>query len=121
MEFFWAFLFLLMMIIVLFVVFPAFIEEPRREVVVPVKVPPPRPDHMLKQSLEKNAIIDKQMLDSHYKNAGPVYIEYPRKPIGDCPYSKPPSTDLPMADVPQCMAASSSFDMYLRASKPTTA
>lgn len=33
-----------------------------------------------------------------------IPIDYPRRPVGACPYSKPPSTDLPLADIPLCLS-----------------
>lgn len=40
-----------------------------------------------------------------YKPAEPqVKLDYPPKNIGCCPFSKPMSKALPMADVPMCLA-----------------
>ena len=43
-----------------------------------------------------------------------IPIDYPVKKIGDCPYSKPQSIDLPIAQVPMCFANKSENNMYLR-------
>lgn len=41
-----------------------------------------------------------------YKPAEPqVKLDFPPKKIGCCPFSKPMSKALPMADVPMCLAA----------------
>lgn len=40
-----------------------------------------------------------------YKPAQEVKLDYPPKKIGCCPFSKPMSKALPMADVPMCLAA----------------
>jgi hypothetical protein len=41
-------------------------------------------------------------LDSYYTSAKEVPEDYPVKQIGDCPYTKAPSTDLPIANMPMC-------------------
>jgi len=48
------------------------------------------------------------MVETYYKdNVTDVPEQYCRKPIGACPDSKPMSTDLPIANVPMCMATQS--------------
>jgi hypothetical protein len=48
---------------------------------------------------------DDNMVDTYYVDAkGGVPINYQRKPVGSCPYSKPMSRDLPLANVPMSMA-----------------
>jgi len=42
-----------------------------------------------------------------------VPIDYPTKKIGECPYSKPPSKDIPVANAPMCFAEKND-NMYLR-------
>jgi hypothetical protein len=42
------------------------------------------------------------MLDSYYISAREVPEDYPVKNIGDCPYTKAASTDLPMANMSLC-------------------
>ena len=44
-------------------------------------------------------------LRAYYRPARPVVQDYPPKPVTDCPYVKPPSGPLPLADVPMCIAA----------------
>lgn len=44
-------------------------------------------------------------LRAYYRPARPVIQDYPPKPVTDCPYVKPPSGPLPLADVPMCIAA----------------
>lgn len=55
-----------------------------------------------------SADIDSQFM----KSKDTVPNDYPPMKIGCCPYGKPLSRDLPMADVPMCMAVSSN-DMRL--------
>jgi hypothetical protein len=102
MDLFWFLLTVLAIVLVLFVILPNIWEkqppatvqavQPRRP--VPAVHPPPRHD------AQEAAL----MLAQHYvpaKDAVPV--NYPRKAIGDCPFSKPQSTALPAVDVPLCM------------------
>lgn len=50
-------------------------------------------------------IESQKMLDTHFIEAQPVVPDdHPLKEIGACPYSKPLSKDLPMANVPMCLA-----------------
>lgn len=51
-------------------------------------------------------IQSQKMLDTHFVQAEPTVPEdYPLKQVGACPYSKPLSRDLPLANVPMCWAS----------------
>jgi type II secretory pathway pseudopilin PulG len=53
----------------------------------------------------KNLTPDDAMVATYYKDGNEcVPMQYPKLSIGACPYSKPMSTDLPLANVPMCMA-----------------
>jgi hypothetical protein len=98
MNLFWALLVLLVIIIVLFIIVPNIFEkDPAKSVVYkPVAVKPSQ------HQLEAEA--SKRMLESHYEEAKDVIPEdFPRKVVGDCPYSKPMSTDLPLTDMPMSL------------------
>lgn len=116
MEPFWGALILIMFMILLFVILPNFVETTKPVVYVPVKTPPPAPDAIFREELQKRSKHDKAMLDSQYiqQQVKTIPEDYPRKEIGACPYSKPPSTDLPMIDVPMCMMSKPKFDTHLR-------
>lgn len=62
-----------------------------------------------KISDEFEDVQSRNMLESYYKTARErVPIDYPTKQIGECPHSKPQSTDLPIPNIPICVAAKSS-------------
>lgn len=62
---------------------------------------------------EKDRYDHKADIDIQFaRAAGDVPDDYPTQKIGCCPYGKPQSRDLPVADVPMCMAMSSK-DMRL--------
>jgi hypothetical protein len=61
----------------------------------------------------KDIIPDDEMINKYYVPApDSIPIDYARKPVGACPHSKPMSMDLPIANVPLCVATSSA-DMRL--------
>lgn len=48
--------------------------------------------------------VSKRMLDTHYINAPDIVpVDYPYKRIGECPFSKAQSTDMPIPDIPICV------------------
>ena len=57
------------------------------------------------QGSEEERCMDRDMLKTYYPPPlkAEVPVDYPRKAIGSCPVSKPPSKSLPMTDVPMCM------------------
>lgn len=59
-----------------------------------------------KKPVEKKIEEPKSGLDDYYQPAKEkVDLDYPPKNIGCCPFSKPMSKDLPIANVPMCYAA----------------
>lgn len=56
-------------------------------------------------------------IDKYFKPAAAdVRVDYPKKEIGACPYSKPQSVDLPIANAPMCFAEADQ-NMHLRINK----
>ncbi len=68
----------------------------------------------LKQAWEQQEILrSKQMLDQQFTPASStIPVDYPKQPIGACPFSKPLSSDLPIANMPIQLTAQS-VDMRL--------
>jgi hypothetical protein len=90
---------------------PVFVEVTRPSEIVrePELLRPSREQAIAK----KEDLLSKQMLNSFFEPAR-TYIprNYPKKKIGECPISKPLSEDLPIVDVPLCVATqSSSFQL----------
>lgn len=57
---------------------------------------------------------DQETLSSFYiPGKENVPEDYPLKLLGECPYSKPLSNDLPIANVPLCIANKNDFNMKL--------
>ena len=83
-------------------------RKPTCEVIGPCE----RPCRYNSLNAEKNRYKQKASIDSQFMKAKDVPNDYPTLGVGCCPYGKPLSRDLPMADVPMCMAKSSS-DMRL--------
>lgn len=105
MDLFWALIIIASLVILLFAVLPSFVEK-RQPTLIP---PPTTAPSRVATTTHFNKAKDKAMLDSHYVPARAVVPEdYPRKKIGACPYSRPPSTDLPLPDIPMCLAQKSS-------------
>lgn len=116
MDSIWGLLILISIVILLFVLLPSFVETPKKFISIPIKTvtPTPSPDQMIKEEMKRTEEADKRMLDAHYVAArSAIPVDYPIKPIGSCPFSKPLSEDLPLADIPMCMAAKASSDMHL--------
>lgn len=103
MNLFWALLILLVIVLILFWILPSLMAPEKQDgIIFDVKKLPPPPADVEKQ-------VAQQMLASHYEPARAVVPEdFPTKAIGDCPYSKPMSTDLPLADVPMHVLVKSS-------------
>jgi hypothetical protein len=49
-----------------------------------------------------NPNLDKYFIEAKEE----IPVDYDIKQVGDCPYSKPMSKDLPLANIPMCMAVS---------------
>jgi len=114
MNVFWTLLIILVIAVFVFVIFPSWFD-------VPVHASSITTTHMRIDNSKKVAddvVTDKDvqqlekkeskvLLNSFYKPAGKsVPVDYPRKKVGDCPFSKPQSRDLPIVDVPMCFAVS---------------
>ncbi len=84
-------------------------KEATCEVIGPCK----RPCRYTSLNAEKGKYDHRADIDSQFEIAKQdVPNDYPLNNIGCCPYGKPLSRDLPVADVPMCMAKSSK-DMRL--------
>lgn len=117
MDALWAIVVILIVLFVLFVILPSILPARRvgtNTVIGAVGTPQPHGPSPLEMH-RMEAAKSKAMLDSHYQSAkATVPEDHPPKPIGACPYSKSPSTDLPLADVPMCVAVQPE-NMHLRA------
>jgi hypothetical protein len=101
----WALSVILIILTIIFVVLPNMHEKRSATVhVVPrVQAPIVTPEAaQAAAAVEKEKCMDREMLKSFYppplKENTP--IDYPRKAIGACPYSKPQSRPLPPVDIP---------------------
>ena len=62
----------------------------------------------------RNLEPEPSMIDTYYKDANSdIPINNKQLPIGACPYSRPMSRDLPVANAPMCMATRDDSDMRL--------
>lgn len=95
MYLFWALLVLLVVVLILFWILPNLMAPEKQDgIVFDVKKLPPPPEVIEQQKAQ-------QMLAAQYEPAREIVPEdFPPKSIGDCPYSKPMSTNLPMANIP---------------------
>lgn len=108
MNLFWAVLILFVVIIVLFGILPNILQKEEPVTYKPVTFSSPLVDH---DAFEKQE--SRRMLDAHYENAKEsVPEDFPRKQVGDCPYSKPMSSDLPMRDIPRCIMTKTDFTKF---------
>ncbi len=58
------------------------------------------------KNIEKNK--SSEMLKTYYVNAKKhIPDDYPKKEIGDCPYTKPQKEDMPIMNIPMCIAEKS--------------
>ena len=108
MSLFWALLILLVIVLILFWILPSLMAPEKQDgILFDVKKLPPPPEVLEQQAAQ-------QMLESQYEPAREVVPEdFPIKAIGDCPMSKPMSTDLPIANVPMYVLAQSSSSCKL--------
>lgn len=105
MNAFWAFVIILVIAFFLFVILPSLFVTPihaqQRPYVHPSQLPAPAP---IQNACEVEAQQSQLALNKFFKDANPdVPEDYPRKPVGACPYSKAPSTSLRMVDMPMCV------------------
>jgi hypothetical protein len=58
---------------------------------------------------------EQSMIDTYYTNATHIDVPLNNKqlPIGSCPFSRPMSKDLPLANVPMCMAVDNDSNMRI--------
>ena len=62
----------------------------------------------------RNLEPEPDMIDKYYRDTNNgVPINNKQLPIGACPFSRPMSRDLPVANAPMCMATSETSDMRL--------
>ena len=109
MNSFWIFVSILLAMFVILVVIPHATNIPLIVQAYPVYQSQPAPVPS-KEDVEDFLEVSRsqRMLDTHFKEAeDTVPVDFPPKPIGVCPHSKPQSFDLPVADIPMCVAASS--------------
>lgn len=109
MSLFWALFIILVTLTLLFVIFPNILQNERQIPYQPVHTVSSVSAPLISlNELEQRE--SKELLESHYENAKPeVPEDYPRKTVGDCPFSKPMSSDLPIADVPLCVMNQTRF------------
>lgn len=91
---------LLVIIVILFWILPSLLAPKKQSgIVYDVQTIPPPPEVVAQLDAKK-------MLDSQYETAREIVPEdYPKGSIGDCPLSKPMSTDLPLVNVPMHLVA----------------
>lgn len=106
MDILWAVIVILVIFFVLFAVLPSLMSsQPPLHVLAPSTSAPTMTPSTPETRYQAQTASSKAMLDAQYQHARSVVPEnYPRKAIGECPYSKPPSTDLPIPNVPMCVA-----------------
>ena len=119
---FWAFLAVVVAIVLLFFVIPAlFPKTPIKPLAitgiapVPALVPTPKPAKPSPAKVAR-AQLNKQFWDTQ---ATAVEEDYPQKKIGACPFTKPYSTDLPIPDIPICIIKNDALMPGMRLDVPT--
>jgi len=114
MDTFWTLLILIIVVILLFMVLPSFVETPTQTYVLPIKAKEVPIEEKIKQDRANTKKKDQEMLNSFYTPArDKVPVDNPLKPVGSCPMSKPLSTDLPLIDVPMCLVSKDNYNMHL--------
>ena len=102
---FWALFVIGIVLIFLFAVIPSLFES-RAAHDGTITWVPVEPTHS-PATVQHDEQSSKQSLDAQFMEARSTIPEdYPVKPIGACPYTKAPSSDLPMVDMPLCLVAS---------------
>lgn len=99
MNTFWLFIMVIATVFLVFVVIPNGTQTP--SVLQSRRLAPQLP--VSHEEIEDTQ--SKEMLNAHYVPARKLIpIDAPFKKVGECPYSKPPSTDLPVRDIPMNVA-----------------
>lgn len=109
MDIFWIFVTVIAVAIILFLVLPKVFENPT--VALPIRAPkqvPSQAQHEEAARAHEAAVASEQSraaIDAVFEDtrATDVPENYPRRPIGACPYSKADSTSLPVVDMPRCV------------------
>jgi hypothetical protein len=117
MNLFWTLLVILVIAVFVFVIFPSWFDVPMHA--SSVSTTQMRMNTANESNNTENTEItekdvqqlevkeSKVLLNNFYKPANrSVPVDYPRKKVGECPFSKPQSMDLPVVDVPMCFAVS---------------
>lgn len=96
----WVFL----VIVIVFILFGLTPKQPSKQPdvsFVPPAAPPPVKAPVVTSNPEEELAV-------FYTPANAFVPEdFPRKPVGSCPYSRPQKEDLPLANVPMCLAVNS--------------
>lgn len=101
----WIFLVIMIAILAVFIILPSV----RTNTPVPTYVVSAKPseekDGPCQNEADKERCLDREMLKSYYPPplSPEVPVDYPRKAIGACPYSKAQSQSLPFTDMPMYM------------------
>jgi len=108
-ELFWAILITVTIIVFLFVILPSFFAGCGSAALRPASVVGPTVHINLEAAqAAKAAKAEKESatkLNGYFSGVKTCVPEdYPRRPVGACPYAKAQSTDLPLANVPMCVA-----------------
>lgn len=113
MNAFWAFLIVIVIAVFLFVILPAlFTPSTTTHNLRPYAPLQQIAPSQVKTACQEEAEKSEAALNTFFTNARNVVPEdYPRKLVGECPYSKPPSTSLPIANQPMCIAARGDRDL----------
>jgi hypothetical protein len=113
-ELFWAILITVTIIVFLFVILPSFFAGCTSAPVGPASAAIVGQSAQVAEAAAKAAHAAKAAdaakaseakLNGYFSGVKTCVPEdYPRRPVGACPYAKAQSTDLPLANVPMCVA-----------------
>jgi hypothetical protein len=116
MELFWIVVLLVLVLFIMIVVLPKMFDSQTQA--YPITKPSPVVD-LRQQQAENRRIADATQsaaaLDATFyatQARAEIPVDYPQQPVGSCPFSKAYSRDLPIANMPMCMARSED-NMYL--------
>ena len=104
MNSFWLFIMAVVTLLLVFVIIPNATRTPHVLDARNLRVS----NVVTQESIE--SIESKRMLDAHYKSAREVVpVDEPLKQIGECPYSKAQSSDLPIPNIPMNVIVNSQY------------